>query len=97
MKIHPQANLNMTVNKAIKILDWWINQKKHGIEKLKEEWDYSDDDYGVTKTLLNADRITISNLDMIRKELVPNCNHPEKMRDKTPDVQWYCMNCNLDL
>jgi len=87
----------MTVNKAIKILDWWINQKKHGIEKLKEEWDYSDDDYGVTKTLLNADRITISNLDMIKKELVPNCNHPEKMRDKTPDGQWYCMNCNLDL
>ena len=87
----------MTVNKAIKILDWWINQKKHGIEKLKEEWDYSDDRFGVTKTLLNADRITISNLDMIRKELVPNCNHPEKMRDKTPDGQWYCMNCNLDL
>ena len=97
MKIHPQANLNMTVNKAIKILDWWINQKKHDIEKLKEEWDYSDDDYGVTKTLLNADRITISNLDMIRKELISNCNHPEKMRDKTPDGQWYCMNCNLDL
>jgi len=87
----------MTVKKAIKILDWWINQKKHGVEKLKEEWDYLDDDYGVTKTLLNADRITISNLDMIRKELVPNCNHPEKMRDKTPDGQWYCMNCNLDL
>ncbi len=87
----------MTVKKAIKILDWWINQKKHGMEKLKEEWDYLDDDYGVTKTLLNADRITISNLDMIRKELVPNCNHPEKMRDKTPDGQWYCMNCNLDL
>ncbi len=87
----------MTVKKAIKILDWWINQKKHGVEKLKEEWDYLDDDYGVTKTLLNADRIAISNLDMIRKELVPNCNHPEKMRDKTPDGQWYCMNCNLDL
>ena len=97
MKIHLQANLNMTVNKAIKILDWWINKKKHGIEKLKEEWDYSDDDYGITKTLLNADRITITNLDMIRKELVPNCNHPEKMRDKTPDGQLYCMNCNLDL
>jgi len=51
----------MTVKKAIKILDWWIKQKKHGIEKFKEEWDFSDDDYGVTKTLLNADRIIISN------------------------------------
>jgi len=38
VKIHQQANLNMTVKKAIKILDWWINQKKHGMEKLKEEW-----------------------------------------------------------
>ena len=87
----------MTVKKAIKILDWWINQKKYGLEKLKEKWDYSYDDYGITTTLLNADRITISNLDMIRQELVPNCNHPKKMRDKTPDGQWYCMNCNLDL
>ncbi len=35
----------MTVKKTIKILDWWINQKKYGIEKLKEGWDFSDD-YG---------------------------------------------------
>ena len=87
----------MSVKKAIKILNWWIDQKKHGIEKLKEKWDYSDDDYGITTTLLDADRITISNLDMIRKELVPNCNHPKNMRDRSPDDQWYCMNCNLDL
>jgi len=87
----------MTVKKALKILDWWINQKKHGMEKLKEEWDYSDDDYGVTKTLLNADRTIISNLDMIRNELLPECKHPKKMNDRTPDGQWYCMNCNLDL
>ncbi len=87
----------MTVKKAIKILDWWIEQKKHGIEKLKEEWDFSDNDYGVTKTLLNADRIIISNLETIRNELVPDCKHPKKMNDRTPDGQLYCMNCNLDL
>ena len=87
----------MTVKKAIKILDWWINQKKHGIEKLKEEWDFSDNDYGVTKTLLNVDRIVISNLETIRNELVPDCNHSKKMNDRTSDGQLYCMNCNLDL
>ena len=87
----------MTVKKAIKILDWWIKQKKHGIEKLKEEWDFSNDDYGVTKTLLNADRIIISNLETIRNELVPDCIHPKKMNDRAPDGQLYCMNCNLDL
>ena len=86
----------MTVKKAIKILDWWIKQKKHGIDKLKEDWDFSDD-YGVTKTILNADRIIILNLETIRNELVPDCNHPKKMNDKISDGQLYCMNCNLDL
>jgi mRNA-degrading endonuclease YafQ of YafQ-DinJ toxin-antitoxin module len=33
----------------------------------------------------------------IKKELVPNCKHPKKMRDKTLNGQWYCMNCNSDL
>ncbi len=51
----------------------------------------------LTKTLLNADRIIISNLETIRNELVPDCNHPKKMNDRTPDGQLYCMNCNLDL
>jgi len=86
----------MTVNKAIKILDWWIDQKKHSMEKLKMEWDGTDD-YGVTKTLLNVDRISISNLETLKNELVPDCKHPKKMNDRTPDGQLYCMNCNFDL
>jgi len=87
----------MTVKKAINILDWWIEQKKHGMEKLKVDWNFYDDDHGLAKTLLNVDKITISNLETIRNELVPNCKHPKKMKDRTPDGQWYCMNCNLDL
>ena len=87
----------MTVKKTIKILDWWIEQKKCGIENLKKNWDFFDDSYGVTKTLLNADRTTIFNLETIRNELVPDCKHPKKMNDRTPDGQLYCMNCNLDL
>ncbi len=36
-------------------------------------------------------------LKVIKKELVPNCKHPKKMRDESPNGQWYCMNCNFDL
>ena len=87
----------MTVKKAIKILDWWIDHKKQGMEKFQKKWEHSDDTYGLTKTLLDSDKTLITNLELIRKELVPNCKHPKKMRDRTSDGQWYCMNCNLDL
>jgi len=39
----------------------------------------------------------ISNLEIVKRELIPNCKHPKKMRDKTTDGQVYCMNCNFDL
>ena len=86
----------MTVKKAIKILDWWINQKKEAVGKLKIEWDFQNDSHGVGKILLDMDQIIISNLEIIRRELVPNCKHPKKMRD-TVNGQLYCMNCNFDL
>jgi len=67
----------MTVQKAIKILDWWIIQKNQAMEQLQEEWKYSDDSYGVEKALLDSDRTVISNLEIIKNELIPNCNHPK--------------------
>ena len=63
----------------------------------KEKWKNSDDTYGVEKSLLDVDRIIIENLELIKKELVPNCRHPKKMRGKAANGQLYCMNCNLDL
>ncbi|MFQ5439877.1 MAG: hypothetical protein ACE5DL_00280 [Nitrosopumilaceae archaeon] len=87
----------MTIKKAIKILDWWINQKKEAIQELEKDWNFSNDYHGVGKKLLDMDKTIISNLEKIRKELVPNCNHPKKMRDRTANGQVYCMNCNLDL
>lgn len=87
----------MTVKKAIKIIDWWIDHKKTTMENFKEKWKDSDDAFGMEKTILDVDRTIIGNLELIRKELVPNCKHPKKMRDKNADGQWYCMNCNLDL
>lgn len=86
----------MTVQKAIKILDWWIDQKNQSMKKLHKEWNYSEDTHGIAKTLLDADTTIIANLELIRSELISNCKHPKKMQD-TCQGQKYCMNCNLDL
>lgn len=87
----------MTIKKAIKILDWWITQKKQGIEKLKKEWEFSNDTHGMGKLLLDTDRTIISNLETIKKELIPKCKHPKKMQDVDSNGNRYCMNCNWDL
>ena len=75
----------MTVKKAIKIIDWWIDHRKKNMENFKEQWRDSEDTYGVEKALLDSDKRIIENLELIRKELVPKCNHPKRMRDKTAD------------
>jgi len=87
----------MSVKRAIKILNWWIDQKKHGMKKLQNEWNDSDNDYGVTKTLLGMDKTIIVNLESIRNEMIPNCKHPTNMQDRDPAGHRYCINCNLDL
>ena len=87
----------MTVKKAIKILDWWIVQKMRGMKKLQKEWVFSDDTHGMGKILLDVDKTIISNLESVRKELVPKCSHPKKMQDIDSKGNRYCMDCNLDL
>ena len=67
------------------------------MENFKKQWKDSGNTYGVEKILLDSDKRIIENLEFIRKELVPNCKHPKKMRGRTTNGQWYCMNCNLDL
>ena len=87
----------ITVKKAIKTIDWWIDHKKTTMETFREKWKDSDDTYGVETAIMDSDKTIIENLELIRKELVSNCKHPKKMRDRTADGLWYCMNCNLDL
>ena len=41
----------MTVKKAIKIIDWWINHKNSAMETFQEKWKNSNDTYGVEKPL----------------------------------------------
>jgi hypothetical protein len=89
----------MTVKKAIQKLDWWIDQKEIIIKKLLKEWNYDsiDESLGISKTLLQVDKTIISNLESIREELIPKCNHPKKLHDKDSEGNLYCMGCNLDL
>lgn len=89
----------MTVQKAIQIIDWWINHKRNTMEKFRKEWKFDsfEEVTGISKIIFDADKTDISNLEKIKVELVPKCKHPKKMRDRTADGQWYCMNCNFDL
>jgi len=91
----------MTVKKAIKILEWLIERENtlaRGFVNTKHSW--NQDFYCMkdsAKSLSDSKKNEIKVLKIIKKELVPKCSHPKKMQDRTPDGQWYCMNCNLDL
>ena len=87
----------MTVKKAIKMLDWWIDQRKQARKEFKKNWDYKTEVEDVAKAMLKSEETMIYNLEKIRAELVPKCKHPKKMIDTLPDGQKYYMNCNLDL
>ncbi|HSB57265.1 MAG TPA: hypothetical protein VLD38_05615 [Nitrosopumilaceae archaeon] len=90
----------MTVKKGIEILDWWIYHKQKVMTQLKNDWHYESFDEGtcVSKMLYEAERMDIENLQLIRKQLVPNCNHPKEDLDLDPDTKMpYCMACNWDL
>ena len=84
----------MTVKKAIKILEWWINQREEQIQKLETEYKFNDPE--ITKVLFENEKTIIDNLKLIKKEIVPDCSHPKKMRDKCGKIE-YCMSCNLDM
>ena len=89
----------MTTKKAVKIVEM-LFEKKTGLKQdlAKPENNWGD---GIVGGLVQTELRSLSNeiewLKILKKEIVPNCKHPKKMRDRTPDGQWYCMNCNLDL
>lgn len=82
----------MTVPKALKILDWWIAQRENVIKELFSDCTNSE----VMTTIHDSEKTIISNLKLIRKQLIPNCIHPKKMQDTCGGVK-YCMDCNTDL
>jgi len=91
----------MTVKKAIQVLDWMIQKEiklAKGFEDSGKPWN-SDFDClrDLATTLSETKKNDILTLNVIRRELVPKCKHPEKLHDKDSDGNLYCMGCNLDL
>jgi len=89
----------MTVKKAIEILDWILNNKTKTIEEfykpniIDSKYDLSENLY---RTLLEIAKTDVYNLEVVKKQLVPDCKHPKKMHDIC-EGQKYCMACNMDL
>lgn len=82
----------MTVPKALKLLDWWINQRENVIKELFLDCKDSE----VMIIIRDSEKTIISNLKLIREQLIPKCKHPKKMQDMCGG-QKYCMQCNWDL
>lgn len=91
----------MTVKKALEMLDFLIQYEKKMQDAMADPtkpWNIGSDNIkNLAKILSDSHRDNMRILNGIKKELVPNYKHPKKMKDRTADGQWYCMNCNLDL
>ena len=89
----------MTTKKAIEILDFVIQNKtkmKEGF--LKEVWGKESMVLGVVSSALKCIDADLYNLEVIKKQLVPNCKHPKENIDLDPETRKpYCMACNWDL
>lgn len=91
----------MTTKKAIKILDWFIEQQTNRAEEFVDPKKLWNKDYDFMRDFAHSISDSIQNevkvLQILRKELVPNCKHPKKMQDIDSNGNRYCMNCNWDL
>ncbi|WP_268544013.1 hypothetical protein [Candidatus Nitrosotenuis cloacae] len=89
----------MTVKNAVLILNLMIACKTRVKKELCEpgilnaKSDLSADIYLLLQTVSQID---IDNLEILRKQLVPECRHPKKMHDICKG-QKYCKACNADL
>jgi len=89
----------MTAKKAIEILDWAINNKTKTKKELCEPQILNaKNEIGATlyRTLLQITETDIYNLEVVKKQLIPDCKHPNEMHDIC-EGQKYCTGCNMDL
>ncbi len=91
----------MSVKKAIKLLDIFLERNNKLADDLidpTKPWNGSFDFITpLIETLADLTKDDTKVLELIKKQLQTNCKHPKKMRDKDPEGQWYCMDCNQDL
>ncbi len=91
----------MVSKKVISLIDLLLQgdiKLRDGMLDPSKKWNSDNDVFHSlvqTFTRLLDQNITI--LKAIQKELHTNCKHPKKMRDRLPNGQWYCMNCDIDL
>ena len=88
------------IKSAIKILDYLIEahtRNSKGIRDMIKNW--TSDSRGLGDTIADTHDDVAKCLVLVKEciEEKPKCKHPKKMRDKTSDGKWYCMNCNEDL
>jgi len=86
----------MTSKKAIKILDWLIEQETNRAEGFvdpKHSWNHNFDCMiDLAKSLSDSIKNEVTVLKILKKELVPKCSHPKKMQDIDSKGNLYCMN-----
>lgn len=91
----------MTVKKALELLSFLIQYEtkmQNAMADPSKSWNVGTDSIkNLAKTLSESHRDSIQILNDIKKELVTNCKHPKKMRDREPSGKEYCMSCNQDL
>ncbi len=91
----------MTLQKAIKIIDWLIQQETtlaQGMKNPEKPWNQ---DFDCMQKLANSladnKEHEVQVLKMIRSQILPKCKHPKKMQDRDANGNLYCMDCNWDL
>jgi len=91
----------MTIKKAIKMLDAFIEYKSKAREVYSElchQW-YTNPNglYRIAKQLENLNGSERELLVRLKEQIMTKCRHPKKMRDIGPDGKAYCVACNQDL
>lgn len=89
----------MTLVKAIKLLDYYLDEKtKHHEGILSLEISFSKKEpFEIAKLMRENLESEIEILKMLRAQIMPKCKHPKKYQDKMKNGSLYCMNCNMDL
>ncbi len=91
----------MVTKKAVFLVDLLLKgdiKLRDGMLDPKKIWNSDNDQFhSLVQTYAGLLEQNIRILQALKKELVGKCKHPKRMRDKTANGQWYCMNCNLDL
>ncbi len=86
----------MTLQKAIKIIDWLIEQETilaNGMKNPEQIWNQDFDCMQkLAKLLAENKEHEILVLQAIKNQIIPKCKHPKKMQDRDGNGNLYCMN-----